>query len=133
MRNLLILIVGIVAASSTTDAALKDAITNVAAPFQREIQKHIDTQKQFLGKLLNIDPDSQLSQLFPAIGQLTNLTKLKECYNPSIGDEEFNIFNNTIFDVIKTYYVSLCTYLLTFNFKNFINLSESFSGKFPTH
>ncbi|KAJ6217884.1 hypothetical protein RDWZM_009041 [Blomia tropicalis] len=104
MRNLLILIVGIVAASSTTDAALKDAITNVAAPFQREIQKHIDTQKQFLGKLLNIDPDSQLSQLFPAIGQLTNLTKLKECYNPSIGDEEFNIFNNTIFDVIKTYY-----------------------------
>ena len=93
-----------------TEAALQDSLVQgaatLAAPLQREIQKHIDTQKQFISRLLGIDADTTFSSLFPAIGKL-NITQLRDCYNPGIGKEEFNLFDgtSTVFNSLKMYYV----------------------------
>lgn len=85
--------------------SLTDGINVLTTPLQREIERHIDTLKPTIGRLINVSPDTQFSQLFPTIGNF-NQSQIIECYNSSIGDTQFDIFKNTIFDAIKAYYVS---------------------------
>lgn len=84
---------------------LTDGLNVLTTPLQREIERHIDTLKPTIGRLINVSPDTQISQIFPTIGNF-NESQIIECYNSSIGETQFDIFKNTIFDAIKAYYVN---------------------------
>lgn len=79
----------------------------VLTPVQSKINKAIDLQKSAIKSLINVDPDAIFSTIFTNITSF-NVTQVKECYDMSIGDDEFNIFENSIFDGIRMYYVSCC-------------------------
>ena len=108
-------------AVASGQSILKDGILALTTPLQREIERHIDTQKQIIGSIINIDPDTKLLTLFPSISSF-NQSQIIECYNSSIGDVQFSLFENTIFDSIKIYYVRrsfVCAKVIIFLILNF--------------
>lgn len=105
LLQLLAVVFALLTVTSGQFTPLTDGINVLTTPLQREIERHIDTLKPTMGRLLNISPDTQISQIFPTIGNF-NQSQIIECYNSSIGDTQFDIFKNTIFDAVKAYYVS---------------------------
>lgn len=83
---------------------LKDSIAKVTTPIQEQIERSIDTLKPTISKLINVNPDTQFSQIFPTISSF-NQSQIWECYNSSIGKTQFDLFKNTIYDAVKAYYV----------------------------
>lgn len=77
----------------------------VLTPVQSKINNAIKQQKTAIKSLINVEPDAKFSTIFTDISSF-NINQIKECYNTSIGNEEFNIFENSIFDGIRMYYVS---------------------------
>ena len=70
-----------------------------------EIQKNLNAQKAIISTALGVDPDSTFSSLFPDISKF-NGGQIAKCYNSTIGNENFNMFDNPIFGSIQAYYVS---------------------------
>ena len=96
---------------------------NIETTTARIISQHIDSQKQAIGFLLNIDPDINLAKLFPAISA-ANQSRLDLCYNQSVSDGlRFNVFDNTFFDVVQGYYVRIFfeVFFFIFDFLVFLN------------
>ena len=70
-----------------------------------DIQKNLDAQQAAIGQALGLDPNIQFSSLFPNIANF-NAAQISKCYNSTLGNENFNMFDNPIFGLIQAYYVS---------------------------
>ena len=131
LLQLLEVVFALLAVTSTASGQLSpltEGLSVLTTPLQREIERHIDTLKPTIGRLLNVSPDTQFSQIFPTISNF-NQSQIIECYNSTIGETQFDIFKNTIFDAIKAYYVWLCSLaVMTINWFNLLFV-EKFSGK----
>lgn len=97
-------------------------------PVQSKINKAIELQKSAIQNLINVDPDAKFSTIFTDIVNY-NVSQIKECYDTAVGDEEFNIFENSIFDGIRMYYVSCCLIIIenlieNQNFHLYRNISQ---------
>ncbi|KAH9393354.1 hypothetical protein TYRP_021867 [Tyrophagus putrescentiae] len=106
LLQLLEVVFALLAVTSTASGQLSpltEGLSVLTTPLQREIERHIDTLKPTIGRLLNVSPDTQFSQIFPTISNF-NQSQIIECYNSTIGETQFDIFKNTIFDAIKAYY-----------------------------
>lgn len=117
-------VLALLTVTSLTDGQLitplKNGISAVTTPIQREIERSIDTLKPSISKLINVNPDTMFSTIFPTISNF-NQSQIFQCYNSSIGDIQFDIFKNTVFDAVKAFYVSDQFHLIIFyNFKYFI-------------
>ncbi|OTF69622.1 hypothetical protein BLA29_013841 [Euroglyphus maynei] len=67
------------------------------------IEKRSDQILQFLSNS-NLKANETFSKLFPSLSKI-NLEKIKECYDMSIKDEEYNFFDQNLMTTLRTYYV----------------------------
>lgn len=100
-------------------------------PSQQKIMdtlgKNTNQVTQFLSGV-NLQSNETFSKLFPSLSKLS-LDKIKECYDMSVRDEEYNFFNQNLMTTLQTFYVSVFVFFsfLQEFLKNFFSL---FFGKF---
>ncbi|KAH9422527.1 hypothetical protein DERP_003203 [Dermatophagoides pteronyssinus] len=66
------------------------------------IDKRTDQITQFLS-IANLQPNETFSKLFPSLSKIS-LSKIKECYDMSVKDEEYNFFDQNLASTLRTYY-----------------------------
>lgn len=109
-------------ASATATANAINATAQTVVNSLEAINEFLDTNKKYMKRMIGTDPDSKMIDLVPKMSTF-NLTQIKECYDMSIGeDDNYNLFENTIFASVKTFYVSQTVEFLEFNILMFMVL-----------
>lgn len=59
--------------------------------------------------MIGADPDARFMDIVPN-WKLLNLSRIRDCYDMTLGEAEYNIFENNIFNSVQTYYVSVSSF-----------------------